>query len=1448
MKRNIKQFFKTYLIFLVGILPASYGYSQSATDKPANPVLSGIKQDADKEFWKQYKPVKEIVSARTRSSKQFKNENGTITYVADSKPLHYQENGQWKEINTDIVSNTGIEKSVYSYCNLANDFKTYYASTFNNGLKVELQSGTFIERKESRIAWSDINDLEIGDFIEANKSNGIISSSSLTYNEVFNGIDATYIQGCDNQELFYIINDQSAFNSKPANAAYLKIYETVVLPSGYSAKLVDGRVFKNKTDISKEVVIFDENGYPTVTYFPVYFYDNSNLINKSNSHVADYNISIQGNNIIISFKIPVSWLTDSNRIYPLIIDPTTYYNYSTSKTAGSVDMFGYAYTSGFDYSDDYCLGIAYNGWNYVWILGWNEFDLTSLTGTVSNAELDVYKKNYYYGDFSSVQVSCNLTKLSARPSLTVDDGVSSSDNSTIYDNIRNGTIYGNHVFRSSDANGWIAITALASSSTALADISAAAGGTFSLGYNAATSGTTDNTGSLFSDAMNYVNLANWSSTYRPKLILTTCTAPTGFTAGSDQELCTVNQATMAATLGTASTGAWTKVGSATGTLQSPTSATTLITGIGSGANTYRWTVTNSGGCTAYDDVIITNNIPTDANAGLDATTCILPYTLSGNSPETGCTGVWTDVTSGGAAIFDNSKVYNTTVTNLKTPPSTNTLRWTIKKGGCTDYDEVNITYNSKPTASISTPAADPYSTCSSSQSLAAADPSPATGEWSVTSGSGTISNYTSYNSASVSGLSSGNNVIKWTVTASGNGCVSHDNVTINYKPLTATAGPDQYITSTTATLAGNNPTAPATGTWTWVGSPTASITTPSAYNSGVTGLSLGNYTLKWTVSSAGCSDASDEVILFCTPTEKGLIISDNLTNLTGSFIDTDDPNFFIMNGTSKFINGENGTYTNAKLFVKGTITFDGSIAVGKFDSTKVDASRFFTVYNSRTYKNGRLTNNGTVTMNTGSVWENSEDWHNYGTQTLAASSTVKFNGDGNCTSVPPTVRGYQEVYSKISTSTNVFGNVEIANTQNPPADTTTTTGVLLRDNMVLQDASNLTFTDGVLVTGANKVIVNNTANTAVNYGGANSDYASSWVYGTIRRYLADANNGAHVFPVGLANRPNKAILTNNSLPNASTFYLDCKFRAVPAYIATNFPTGLSECHSTYQSVDPEGVWSISKTGTIDGTYDLKLYFNGFGLVSPTDDYKFGIITRPSDPGNGSTWALASGNCVPTTVASGYVHRSGCNTFSEEGFSEKGIGKSENPLPVELLYFTASCKNRNIFFKWATASETNNDYFLIEKKINNNWKKITKVNGNGNTNYISEYTAFDINPSQNTLNGSETSYYRLKQTDYNGNYEAFEPIPITCDEDKMYDYFNAYLDENKNILVSFSSTNLNQYTITLIDHYGKKIKEITGDALEGMNTAALSVSDLSKEIYLIVLVKDNEHKIKKILVQ
>jgi hypothetical protein len=1444
MKHIIKQFFRYYLVFLLGAIPASYGYSQSGTDKPANPVVSGNTQDAEKAFWNKFKPEKEIVTARTSSSKQFKNDDGSITFIADVKPIHYQDGNQWKEINTDIVSNTGIERSVYKYCNLTNEVKTYYPSTFNNGMRIEMPQGALIQWQNSQMAWANENGSILGSPINANNSSGNVSASSITYSSVYgSNIDATYIQGSENRELFYIINNKSAISNRPVNTVYLAFYETVVLPAGYTIVGAQGRLTRNDSVGIHEIIIKDEKGNPAITINPIYFYDSHPQNRLKRTFHTEYNLNVNGNIAVVSYMIPVKWFDNPKRVYPVVIDPD-YNNYNTNKTTGTVYDDGYAIYNGVDYSNDFIIGIRNDPGGYYWAAGWMEFNLTSLTGTVSDADLYMNQGDYSAGDFSGTVVKCEFTKLTTRPSTYV---VSGNGNTSLYNAINTGTSYCTHSFTTASSDGWKIVTELGSSSTALADITAAAGGAYCLGADPATSGTTDNT-DHFGDATNYINFFNWTETtsYRPKLVLTTCTPPTA-NAGTDQTVC-ASTATMAATNPSPNTGAWTLI-SGSG---SATSATynSGVTGLGTGANTFRWTVTATGGCTATDDVVITNNTPTTAAAGNDATTCTGQYSLSGNSPGTGCTGAWSVIS--GTGTFTNATVYNTTVSSLTS--GTNEFRWTITKGSCTSTDNVVITYSALPAATISTPGTDPITWCAASGSIVA---NSSTGVWSVVSGTGTFASSSSY-STTVSGLSSGVNIIRWTVTATGLGCVNQDNTTIfNATPVTANAGPDQNVSTTTATLNGNNPVSPQTGAWSE--STIASVTTPSAYNSGVTGMTVsGDYTFTWTISpviGSGCTPTTDDVIIHVTiaaAPEAGLIITDNLANLGGYFYDDEDPNFFIMNGSSKYIHGENGNYYKAKVYIKGTITFDGSISAtspGKFDSTRVQNAKTFTIYNSRTYKNGRFTNEatGTVNMNASSVWENSEDWHNYGTQTLAASSTVKFNGDGNCTSVPPTVRGYQEVYSKIATSTNVFGNVEIANTQTPHATDTSIagkTGVYLIDNMSLQNGSILTFTDGVLMMArTTSVIVNYASNTAVTYGGSNSDYSQSWVGGNIRRYIANASDGEYVFPVGISNRCNRAILTNNSMPNASTFYLDCRFRAVPVNMNTSFPSGLTECGGTYASVCTEGDWTFDKTGTIDGTYDLKLYFNGFtSLSSPTDDNKFSIISRPSDLGNGSNWALSSGTCSITTVASGYVNRLACNTFSK-----KGIGKSNTPLPVELLAFNTSCLGDKIKLTWSTASETNNDYFSIDRsKDNYNWEFVTTVNGNGNSNSVIDYSAFDISPYTNTLQGTEPTYYRLKQVDFDGKFEYFGPVSTMCEDQNSEPYFNAFVNENRDIIVDFDAIKDQNYLINLFDYNGKKLIDVNGISLEGMNQEILGTINLTKGIYILIFKKGADYHTKKII--
>jgi hypothetical protein len=100
------------------------------------------------------------------------------------------------------------------------------------------------------------------------------------------------------------------------------------------------------------------------------------------------------------------------------------------------------------------------------------------------------------------------------------------------------------------------------------------------------------------------------------------------------------------------------------------------------------------------------------------------------------------------------------------------------------------------------------------------------------------------------------------------------------------------------------------------------------------------------------------------------------------------------------------------------------------------------------------------------------------------------------------------------------------------------------------------------------------------------------------------------------------------------------------------------------------------------------------------------------------------------------------------------------LPIELLEFKGECNNQNIELKWVTASEINNDYFSIERSIDGiNWLFIAKVNGAGNSLSIKNYSYTDVRQYKNN------SYYRLKQTDFDGAFKYSAIIVIEkCEEE------------------------------------------------------------------------------------
>ncbi len=99
-----------------------------------------------------------------------------------------------------------------------------------------------------------------------------------------------------------------------------------------------------------------------------------------------------------------------------------------------------------------------------------------------------------------------------------------------------------------------------------------------------------------------------------------------------------------------------------------------------------------------------------------------------------------------------------------------------------------------------------------------------------------------------------------------------------------------------------------------------------------------------------------------------------------------------------------------------------------------------------------------------------------------------------------------------------------------------------------------------------------------------------------------------------------------------------------------------------------------------------------------------------------------------------------------------ITAAENPLPVELVSFTANQKGTIIVLNWVTASEINNRGFEIERKLFNadnelEWRLIGFKEGSGTTAEESNYTFYD----DLTNISADKSAYRLKQIDFNGTF-------------------------------------------------------------------------------------------------
>lgn len=164
-----------------------------------------------------------------------------------------------------------------------------------------------------------------------------------------------------------------------------------------------------------------------------------------------------------------------------------------------------------------------------------------------------------------------------------------------------------------------------------------------------------------------------------------------------------------------------------------------------------------------------------------------------------------------------------------------------------------------------------------------------------------------------------------------------------------------------------------------------------------------------------------------------------------------------------------------------------------------------------------------------------------------------------------------------------------------------------------------------------------------------------------------------------------------------------------------------------------------------------------------------------------------------------------------------------PLPVEMSNFAASAFGKNTYVNWTTQSEKNNDYFLVQRsKDGIVWETLKMVDGHGNSTKQIDYQYVDEKPILGT------SYYRLKQVDFDGVYKYSETSSVYRSSLGEHVIYPQPVMKEFRINGSVNSVS----SIEIIDLVGKKS---TVDFKQIDNEIVVNVEQFSAGVYVVNMI-------------
>jgi hypothetical protein len=329
----------------------------------------------------------------------------------------------------------------------------------------------------------------------------------------------------------------------------------------------------------------------------------------------------------------------------------------------------------------------------------------------------------------------------------------------------------------------------------------------------------------------------------------------------------------------------------------------------------------------------------------------------------------------------------------------------------------------------------------------------------------------------------------------------------------------------------------------------------------------------------------------------------------------------------------------------------------------------------------------------------------------------------------------------------------------------------------------------------------------------------------------------------------KGTLATTNIANASTFGSDISYVIVGANTgkmsnttAANAEVPSPALGSCLLTTRLAREWRITKTNMSE-LFNMDFKLNSIASIASVNVAHLRLLV--DDDGN---FANGGTQCFFNGDGTGVVISYAASTITITGISNTHIPNNNTrfitigsinlttPLPIELLSFDAKLNTKKtVDLNWITLSERDNDYFTVEKSIDGiSWSNNGTLAGTGTTEITQYYHLEDFSPVIGM------NYYRLKQTDFNGNSITSETKNIEL----FPDHEILVFPNPANDKISIMSKNISEHSVQIIDNLGNIVS--VDLIVKEQNLIEVNTSHLANGVYYINIL-DGINPVKKLFI-